>query len=51
VPQAVSNVDMEAAIIAALAHVQTAFKLSLTNRAAVGAGEITTTAAIDAAFA
>ncbi|HEV2556796.1 MAG TPA: DUF4376 domain-containing protein [Bosea sp. (in: a-proteobacteria)] len=51
VPRAVSNADMQGAIMAALAHVQGAFDLELALTADIEAGEITAFADIDAAFA
>lgn len=49
-PRAVSNAEMEAAIVAALAHVQGAFDLGGSIFAAIEAGTITTTEQIDAAM-
>lgn len=50
-PRAVSNADMQAAILAALSHVQGAFDLERALTADIEAGEITALADIDAAFA
>ncbi|TCR70529.1 DUF4376 domain-containing protein [Bosea sp. BK604] len=50
-PRSVSNADMMAAILAALAHVQAAFDLGADVLAQYEAGQIMTVADIDAAFA
>ena len=50
-PRAVSNAEMQAAILAALAHVQAAFDLERTITVSIEAGTTTSTAQIDAAFA
>lgn len=50
-PRKVSNADMEAAVLAALAHVQSAFDLGERVYARIDAGEITAEAQIEAMFA
>ncbi|CAD5276532.1 conserved hypothetical protein [Bosea sp. 62] len=49
-PRAVSNADMQVAILAALSHVQAAFDLEMALTVEIEAGTITTTAQLDAAF-
>jgi hypothetical protein len=51
IPRSVSNAEMQGAILAALAHVQVAFDKQREVMAAIGAGTITNTAGVDAAFA
>lgn len=51
IPRAVSNADMQTAILAALSHVRAAFGLELTLTAQIEAETLTTLEAIDAAFA
>jgi hypothetical protein len=51
VSRVVSNADMTTAVEAVFAHIQTAFDIEAATVASINAGTITTTAAIDAAFA
>ncbi|CAD5275152.1 conserved hypothetical protein [Bosea sp. 62] len=49
-PRAVSNADMQVAILAALSHVQATFDLEMALTGEIEVGSITTTAELDAAF-